>query len=267
MRKSNKRPIAYVLVSSNHGTMIVNRNDYAQVGNEAFGVGYQILTSSSFDQDEVDLVLNLLGERRRLFGNGVVALDCGANIGVHTIEWAQLMTGWGMVFAIEAQERVFYALAGNIAVNNCFNARAVCAAVGARVGTIKVPSPNYLVPASFGSLEIRPSPKNEFIGQPIDYSDHATIETRMISIDSMNMPRVDFIKIDIEGMELEALEGAINTIRTRKPQLLVERIKSDEAALVAMLRKEGYRTFAMGMNLLAIHETDESHTKIVPVKA
>jgi FkbM family methyltransferase len=266
MRKSNKRPIAYVLASSNHGTMIVNRNDYAQEGDGAFGVGFQILTSSSFDQDEVDLVLNLLGERRRLFGNGVVALDCGANIGVHTIEWAQLMTGWGVVFAIEAQERVFYALAGNIALNNCFNARAVCAAVGASVGTIKVPSPNYLVPASFGSLEIRPSPKNQFIGQAIDYSDQATIATPLISIDSMNLQRVDFIKLDIEGMEIEALEGAINTIRNRKPQLLVERIKSDEAALVAMLSKEGYRIFPMGMNLLAIHETDQSHTKILPVK-
>jgi FkbM family methyltransferase len=266
MRKSNKRPIAFVLAASNHGTMIVNRNDYAQDKNETFGVGYQILTSSSFDPDEVDFVLNLLGERRRLFGDGVVALDCGANIGVHTIEWAQLMTGWGAVLAIEAQERIFYALTGNIAVNNCFNARAMCAAVGATVGTIRVPSPNYLAPASFGSLEIRPSPRNEFIGQRIDYSDHATLETRMISIDALNLQRVDFIKLDVEGMELEALEGAINTIRNRKPQVLVERLKSDEAALVAMLGKEGYRIFPMGLNLLAIHETDESHKKIVQVK-
>src|SRR5260370_16749261 len=38
-----------------------------------------------------------------------------------TIEWAKRMTGWGSVLAIEAQERIYYALAGNIALNNCFN--------------------------------------------------------------------------------------------------------------------------------------------------
>jgi FkbM family methyltransferase len=264
MVQSNKRPIAFVLASTNHGTMIVNRNDYRQAGSEAFGVGYQLLNTSSFDPEEVDLALNLLTERRRLFGNGVVAIDCGANIGVHTIPWAHLMSTWGAVLAIEAQERIFYALAGNIAVNNCFNARAIWAAVGAGVGTIKVPSPNYLVPSSFGSLELRQSATNEFIGQPIDYSDRTTSDTRLISIDSLNLPRVDFIKIDIEGMEAEALEGAVNTIRQRKPQLLVERVKSDEAALTATLAREGYKVFEIGLNLLAIHESDATHKNMVP---
>src|ERR1700730_9045344 len=107
MAQSSKRPVAFVLASTNHGTMIVNRNDYRQAGNEAFGVGYQLLNTSSFDPEEVDLALNLLTERRRLFGNGVVAIDCGANIGVHTIEWAHLMSSWGAVLAIEAQGRIF----------------------------------------------------------------------------------------------------------------------------------------------------------------
>jgi FkbM family methyltransferase len=59
----------------------------------------------------------------------VVALDCGANIGVHSVEWARLMKDWGSVIAVEAQERVFYALAGNLTLQNCFNARAIWAAV------------------------------------------------------------------------------------------------------------------------------------------
>jgi hypothetical protein len=117
------------------------------------GVGFQILEGGAFDPEEVDMALMLLGLRRRYFGDGVVALDCGANIGVHTIEWARRMNGWGEVIAIEAQERVFYALAGNIAINNCFNARAVHAAVAAEVGAINIRRPNYLRPGSFGSLE------------------------------------------------------------------------------------------------------------------
>ena len=81
------------------------------------------------------LAREILALRRRHYGEGVLAIDCGANIGVHTIEWAKAMTGWGSVLAIEAQERIYYALAGNIAINNCFNAFAIHAAVSSESGT------------------------------------------------------------------------------------------------------------------------------------
>jgi FkbM family methyltransferase len=67
-----------------------------------------------------------------------VAIDCGANIGVHTTQWARLMTGWGRVVAFEPQERIYYALAGNIAINNCFNVRAIHAAVPSTPGTMRL---------------------------------------------------------------------------------------------------------------------------------
>lgn len=101
------------------------------------------------------LLLLVLDLRRQCYGDGVVAIDCGANCGVHTVEWAKHMTGWGVVVAIEAQERLYYALAGNIAVNNCFNARAIHAAASNTCGTMKMPVPNYLNPGSFGSLELK----------------------------------------------------------------------------------------------------------------
>ena len=61
----------------------------------------------------------------------------------------------GKVYSFEAQEKLFYALAGNIAINNCFNVSAKNAAVGSRVGNINIPQPNYLESGSYGSLEIR----------------------------------------------------------------------------------------------------------------
>jgi FkbM family methyltransferase len=258
MRNPNRK-IAFVLAASDHGTMIVNRLDYRMVDERSgIGVGFQILEQASFDASEVDTLLFLLGTRRQYFGDGVVAIDCGANIGVHTIEWANRMTGWGQVIAIEAQERVFYALAGNIAINNCFNARAMNAAVAAQTGTMRVPVPDYLKPASFGSLELRGRAGTEFIGQPVDYSDTkaATIET--VTLDSLNLARIDLIKIDVEGMELEAIEGGKESIARFHPIMLVEAIKTDATKLRAVLEQLGYRIFNAGMNLLAIHESDKS---------
>jgi len=257
--RNPRRKIAFVLAASDHGTMIVNRLDYHLVNErDGFGVGFQILEGSAFDAQEVDTALSLLALRRQYFGDGVVALDCGANIGVHTVEWAKRMTGWGEVIAIEAQERLFYALAGNIAINNCFNARALHAAVAAQVGMMNTPSPDYLRPGSFGSLELRPREGVEFIGQPIDYSNERATAIRTLSLDSLALERIDLVKIDIEGMELEAIEGAGESLARCRPILIVEAIKSDKARLREIIESYGYRIFEMGLNLLAVHESDKS---------
>ena len=90
------RKLAFILAASNHGTMIVNRFDYRMVGPDSgIGVGHQILDTAAFDPAEVELAVQLLELRKQHHGDGVVAIDCGANIGVHTIEWAIAMTGWG----------------------------------------------------------------------------------------------------------------------------------------------------------------------------
>jgi FkbM family methyltransferase len=252
------RKLAFVLASSKHGTMIVNRLDYRMVNAEqGFGVGFQILESAAFDPDEVKMAIDVLNLRRRHHGDGVVAIDCGANIGVHTVEWANAMTGWGSVLAIEAQERIYYALAGNIAINNCFNAIAIHAAVSSEAGTLEIPNPNYLVPSSFGSLELRQRAGNEFIGQPIDYAQN-TVVIRKLSIDEIGLPRVDFMKIDIEGMEMEALEGARQTIERSRPMMLIERIKADPTQLITWLEQRGYKVVQVGINMLAIHTSDKT---------
>jgi FkbM family methyltransferase len=175
------------------------------------------------------------------------------------------MTGWGSVIAIEAQERIYYALAGNIAINNCFNALAVNAAVSSETGTMQIPNPNYFLPSSFGSLELRQRPGNEFIGQPIDYADN-TVLVRKMTLDELNLPRLDFIKIDIEGMEMEALAGARETIRKYRPILLIEKIKTDNQQLEQWLRENGYQTMALGINILAVHQSDASLRDINPVQ-
>jgi len=253
------RKIAYVLASSDHGTVIVNRFDYRMIDQtHGFGVGLQILEKSAFDPEEVDYAVALLGLRRKYFGDGVVAIDCGANIGVHTIEWAKCMTGWGSVIAIEAQEYVYYALAGNIAINNCFNAKAILAAVAAENGVMNVPKPDYLAPASFGSLELKKRENNEFIGQTINYGDDSTSEIRTVTLDSLALKRVDMIKIDIEGMELEALQGAMDLIQRQHPILIVESIKTDETKLRGLLETLDYQIFKVGINLLAVHKADNT---------
>jgi len=256
------RKLAFVLASSNHGTMIINRFDYRMQEGGGIGVGYQLLERGCFDPVEVELAVQLLEQRRRYHGDGAVAIDCGANIGVHTVEWAVAMTGWGSVIAIEAQERIYYALAGNIAINNAFNAICMHAAVSSESGIMKIPEPDYCTASSFGSLELRQSETNEFIGQAVDYSDAKTVPVQKLAIDDMRLPRLDLIKIDIEGMELEALQGASQTIERCRPIMLIEQIKTGRDQLRSWLVERGYQVIDAGINILAIHKADPTLQEI-----
>lgn len=247
--------VAWVLVNTDHGSMIVNRLDYKEQFDGFIGVGCQLLENGAYDRREVDTSKELLRALRDYRGDGVVALDCGANVGVLTIEWARLMRRWGSVVAIEAQERIFYALAGNVALNNCANARCVWAAVSDTCGELGIPEPDYTTGSSFGSLELRPRLGVEDIGQPLDY-DKPSLTVKTLTIDSLNLPRCDLIKLDVEGMELEALDGAWITISRCRPAIMVESIKIDQKKLGFFLKNRDYCIYPMGINVLAVHADD-----------
>lgn len=264
MNKNYLQTIAFVLASTKHGTMLVNRFDeqYLKEENGYRGVGSELLGKSYFSLEEIEFVSELLKYRKENFGEGVVLLDCGANIGTHTIPWSHVMYGWGEVIAVEAQERLFYALAGNITLNNCFNARALFAAIGSSEGEILIPNPNYFLNSSFGSLELIKKNNNESIGQALDYSADNCVAVRMVTVDQFQFKRLDFIKLDIEGMELEALLGAHNTLKNLKPNLLIERIKSSKNKLFPILQKFNYVTYAYDSHFLALHAEDPVNKKI-----
>ena len=122
----------------------------------------------------------------------------------------------------------------------------------------KIPNPNYFVPSSFGSLELRQRSGNEFIGQTIDYEN--TVNVRKLALDEFGLPRVDLIKLDVEGMELEALEGASRMIDRSHPIMLIEKIKTDAGKLRQWLEARGYRVIDVGINMLAVSMQTPRHT-------
>jgi FkbM family methyltransferase len=251
-----ERPLGFILASTDHGTMILNRFDEYTGPGGLMGAGYQLLARASYEPKEVAFLLQLLDLRRNYYGDGILAIDCGANLGMHTIEWAKHMTEWGVVVAFEAQERIYYALAGNIAINNCFNARVLNAAVSNQSGWMKIPQLNHLAHASFGSLELKKLNTTEFVGQAVDYAEDKMVNVPMVHLDSFNFPRLDLLKIDVEGMELQVIEGAAACISKNRPIMFVEALKCDARALHARLESFGYSMFADGYNFIAFHKED-----------
>src|SRR5258708_2330165 len=118
------RPRPFVLSSSEHGPIILNvldRNNAPGIGD--YGVGSQIIDQGAYDPSEILLIRSIIDSLKADRGNRLVLLDCGANIGVMTLEMAAHAPE-SQIMAFEAQERLFYALCGNIALSNLFNAQA-----------------------------------------------------------------------------------------------------------------------------------------------
>jgi FkbM family methyltransferase len=260
-----KRPIAFILASTDHGTLIVNRNDYSVPKPEdikpwytpgsnndyRYGVGNQILEESAFEQNEIDFVKILLDIRRKHYGSGLFVIDGGANIGTHTIEWAKHMTGWGQVFAFEPQVRIFYALAGNVCINNCFNAIAFNLAIGEYPILSVQRRVDYTQPCNFGDLSLLDTIEDGKDSQKI-----RVIALDHFLVEELNLERLDLIKLDIEGMEIDALRSGIEIIKKFKPILIIEWIKSDLDELKLFLSNLDYKIEQRGINLIAIHEND-----------
>ena len=247
---NHARPLPFVLAATDQGAMIVSRFDgHITSENCGYGVGFQLLNTGTCDFEEHNQLIDVLRRRREQFGDGVVAVDCGANIGVATITWARAMGPWGSVLSIEAQPRLFYALCGNIALGNWFNVTPILGAVSEKSGTMAITEPDYLMPGSLGSLELRSRESGERgdVGQRIDYA-QPTTHIPTIAIDDLGLTRCDFIKMDVEGMEAEALRGARETLRKFRPIVFVERGKCSDSAILTELRQVGYvfGDFAMG---------------------
>ena len=261
------KPQPFVLANTQNGMMILNHKDRKDTKNGSFGVGFEFLETGSYAVSEVKTACKILELKAGLYKSDILALDCGANIGAHSIAWAKTLQniGLGSVLAFEAQERLYYALCGNIALNNCFNIRAKLCALGSpnfKGEQILIPQPNYNQISSFGSFELIKHENNEFIGQEVEYEKGLYVE--LVSIDNLELKRIDFIKLDVEGMEMSVLLGAKESIEKFKPSLMIEIIKSNKDEIVNFLNSFGYEIYPFGINILAIHKDDKinEHIKI-----
>jgi|SRR5690348_4822936 FkbM family methyltransferase len=71
-------------------------------------------------------------------------------------------------------------------------------------------------------------------------------EVEVMTLDSFSLSRVDFIKVDVEGLEASVLRGAEHTLKAHRPTLLIEidRARHDRDSFLAVhsaLRTLGYQ--------------------------
>jgi FkbM family methyltransferase len=219
------------IVDSAYGPMIINANDLY--------IGRSIEVYGAWAQDDIDLIKSLL-ELLLLHKEKIIFYDVGANIGTHTVALAKLFGQKISVRSFEAQRQVYYVLCGNVAINGLDNVHAHHAAVSDQSSQdMMIDLPDYNLANNFGGLELMATPRTD---------NHDMIKTRCelvttVTVDQFNEP-VDFIKIDIEGMEHIALQGAEKTIQAHRPICFVEMLKTDTEAVKKFFQRLNYVAYA-----------------------
>jgi FkbM family methyltransferase len=203
------------LVMTRHGPMLANRYDQY--------VGASLLKYGEFSPGESKIF-------QQLIPAGGVVIEAGANIGAHTVELSRLVGPTGAVVAFEPQRVVFQTLCANLALNSCANVHAFQAAVGAAPGEILVP---FLPPGrsnNFGGLSLLGSTRGE--------------KVPLRTLDSLTLPGCHMMKLDVEGMEADALRGGAGLVRAHRPFLYVENDRKERAAeLIALLLGWNYKLY------------------------
>ena len=227
------------LINSNYGPIIININDSV--------IGRSICQSGYWANEDIELIktlINFLLNKKE----SIVFYDVGANIGTHSLALGKTYKNKIKIRSFEAQRQIFNMLCGTVALNGLNNIHCYNSAVSNESNiSIQIPVPDYNSLNNFGGLElikpVRTDNHNAII------SSYEAIQT--LTLDSFN-ESVDFIKMDIEGMEDKAFSGSHQLFQKNKPICFVEILKTDVNFIIDFFKSYDYVGFQKNADLIAI---------------
>ena len=169
---------------------------------------------------------------------GDTVFDCGAWIGHFTLMASRLVGKNGIVYSFEPQEEIFNVLKKRIKRRNIKNVIPIHCALYSHKSTMSVEKETSS--ADFSIVDI----KNGKLSNPVTIN--------LIDLDSFvkefKITRLNFIKMDIEGAEIDALKGAKNVLKNLSPNIAIASYHMREGAQTAkwlehFLNEQGYKTW------------------------
>lgn len=154
---------------------------------------------------------------RRLCRPGTTVLDIGANVGCHTLRFAQLVGPRGRVVAFEPMSQAFARLKKNVELNVFENIvlEKIALSNRSRKGekiAMACSWPLYAV----DDAHRHPLTRGLVVTDVVDF---VTLDEY---VRAHGVARVDLIKLDVEGYEFQVLQGAVETLRSFRPVVIME---------------------------------------------
>jgi FkbM family methyltransferase len=143
---------------------------------------------------------------------GYTVVDAGAFIGTHARAFSSFVGDLGKVFAFEARRATASVLIENAKLAYDQNICVINSALGEEASSVVVPSLSFDTNGNFGASTLDALTDQHSLGESVIIT----------SLDSYNFERIDFLKIDVEGMELAVLKGGEKIIGKCRPVIFAE---------------------------------------------
>ncbi len=190
--KKNHTPMNVKIADSTHGKFAVFPND---------AIGKMLLTGKTFEPHFYQVASVVVRP-------GDTVIDCGANLGLHTVTLSKLVGPEGTVISVEPLRIIFQQLCCNVFLNELWNVVTANVALGKEAKMVSM-DPIHL-----------DRPEINIGGTKVGTGGDSVA---MIMLDMMNAPsNVSFMKLDVQGNEVNLLDGAAETIARARPVMFVE---------------------------------------------
>ena len=174
------------------------------IAKNRFSASNTLVFQRNYEINETKLVKGLVKP-------GWTVIDIGANFGWYSIHFSQLVGPSGKVFSFEPIPDSYEELNSNMQLNSCQNMKTFNTALGNRDDLV-----SFGIPEIDGGL----SASSQFL------KCNKQIQATMCRLDNVieekNITNVDFIKVDIEGGELDMLYGAEKLLEQFRPNIMIE---------------------------------------------
>lgn len=194
----NGKPAVFEGVSflNEHSLLYTDTNNYLE---------YSVFTTGTYETHIANLIKSQIRE-------GDVVFDIGANIGIHTITMSQSAGKNGKVYAFEPIAFLGERLKKNIWINNIDNVEVVPYALSDEAATTKVFFDENQ--QNLGTVSLA----NDA------YKRNYSIEVRKGDdlVNEYQIEKINFIKIDVEGLEIKVLMGLKHAIQRFRPRIIFE---------------------------------------------
>jgi FkbM family methyltransferase len=160
----------------------------------------------------------------RVVGPGDVCIDVGAAAGLYTVPLSRLVGPSGVVHSVEPLPFAWPVWNRVLGVRDNPNVQHHCLALGSEPGeaTMSVPMGRYGLVTGRSFV----SQKSTGLGSNVEFAQHINFPVTVDTLDGLaaqvGLDRLDFMKVDVEGAELQVLHGGKNVIESFRPAMLLE---------------------------------------------
>lgn len=187
----------------------------------------------------------------RLVGPGDLVVDVGAHVGIYTKILSQLVGDTGQVIAFEPLPSTYAILANNVARLRLKNVHTFNLAISDRCGTASMEVARYTQNAD-----------GSYFAKIVTDTNASGLKTVQVNTTTLDLALSDvscparFVKIDVEGHELQCIRGAERVVSQFHPALFVEVLSDPDSqgspahTLFEILRARQYKAYSFEDGIL-----------------